>query len=123
MIRGPGATVWGANAVNGVINIITKSAKDTQGALLSGGAGTQERGFATARFGGKVGDELHYRGYVKSFRVDDGPVASGDRGADATQQVRTGFRVDAEPSDPRPRHPQRRPLQAGLRLDRGLPSR
>ena len=91
VIRGPGATVWGANAVNGVINIISKSAKDTQGVLLSGGAGTQERGFGTARFGGKAGNKVAYRGYVKSFAVDDSPVASGDRGADATQQVRTAF--------------------------------
>ncbi|HRK94678.1 MAG TPA: TonB-dependent receptor [Rhodospirillales bacterium] len=98
VIRGPGATVWGANAVNGVINIITKSARDTQGVLLSGGAGTQERGFGTARIGGRISDKLHYRGYVKSFAVGDSPVASGDRGADATQQVRTGFRIDADPT-------------------------
>ncbi len=98
VIRGPGATVWGANAVNGVINIITKSAKDTQGALLSGGVGTNEYGFGTARFGGKAGDKVAYRGYVKSFTIDDSPVVSGDRGADATHQVRTGFRIDADPS-------------------------
>lgn len=98
VIRGPGATVWGAKAVNGVINIISKSAKDTQGALISGGVGTQERGFGAARFGGKAGDKVAYRGYVKSFAVADSPVTSGDRGADATQQVRTGLRVDAEPT-------------------------
>ena len=94
MIRGPSASVWGANAMNGVINIITKSAKDTQGVLLSAGAGTQEQGFGTARFGGKVGEKLHYRGYAKSFRIADGPLPSGDGGADDTQQVRTGFRLD-----------------------------
>jgi iron complex outermembrane receptor protein len=98
VIRGPGATVWGANAVNGVINIITKSAKDTQGVLLSGGAGTRDFGFGTARYGGKVGDQLAYRGYVKSFTVGDSPVASGDDGADATHQLRTGFRIDADPT-------------------------
>ena len=63
-----------------------------------GGAGTQERGFGAARFGGKAGEKVAYRGYVKSFAVDDSPVASGDRGADATQQVRTGFRIDADPT-------------------------
>lgn len=98
VIRGPSAAIWGANATNGVINIITKSARDTQGVLLSGGAGTQERGFGTARIGGRISDKLHYRGYVKSFAVGDSPVASGDRGADATQQVRTGFRIDADPT-------------------------
>ncbi len=98
VIRGPGATVWGANAVNGVINIITKSARDTQGTLLSAGGGTKEYGFGTARFGGKAGDKVAYRGYVKSLAVDDSPIASGDRGADATHQVRTGFRIDGDPT-------------------------
>ncbi len=98
VIRGPSASVWGANAMNGVINIITKSAKDTQGVLLSAGAGTQEQGFGTARFGGKVSEKLHYRGYAKSFTVGEGPVASGNRGADETRQVRTGFRLDWEPT-------------------------
>ena len=58
VIRGPGATVWGANAVNGVINIITKSAKETQGTLVSGGAGTEERVFADVRYGGKLASKL-----------------------------------------------------------------
>ncbi len=56
VVRGPGATVWGENAMNGVINIITKSAEDTQGWLVSGGGGTLERGFADVRYGGKIGD-------------------------------------------------------------------
>ena len=56
VIRGPGATVWGANAVNGVINITTKAAKDTQGLLITGGAGTEDRGFGTIRYGGKIGE-------------------------------------------------------------------
>ncbi|MDZ3836619.1 MAG: TonB-dependent receptor [Rhodospirillales bacterium] len=98
VIRGPSASVWGANAMNGVINIITKSAKDTQGVLLSGGLGTGEHGFGTARFGGKLGEKLHYRGYAKSFTVGEGAVASGNRGADETRQDRAGFRIDAEPS-------------------------
>jgi iron complex outermembrane receptor protein len=98
VIRGPSASVWGANAMNGVINIITKSAKDTQGVLLSGGLGTQEQGFGTARFGGKLGEKVAYRGYAKSFTVGEGPVASGNRGADDTRQDRAGFRIDAEPS-------------------------
>src|SRR3989441_855939 len=55
VISGPGATLWGANAVNGVINVITKDAKDTQGLLLSGGGGTEQRGFGTVRYGGALG--------------------------------------------------------------------
>ncbi len=51
VISGPGATLWGANAVNGVINVITKDAKDTQGFLLSGGGGTEQHGFGTIRYG------------------------------------------------------------------------
>src|SRR5205814_9159299 len=47
VVRGPGATLWGANAVNGVINIITKSARDTQGLLISGGGGTDDRSFGS----------------------------------------------------------------------------
>src|SRR6266498_5025593 len=64
VISGPGATLWGANAVNGVINIITKSSKDTQGALLQGGGGSELRGFGGVRYGGARGN-LHYRVYGK----------------------------------------------------------
>ncbi|HKJ25492.1 MAG TPA: TonB-dependent receptor plug domain-containing protein, partial [Myxococcota bacterium] len=70
VIRGPGATVWGANAVNGVINIITKSAKDTHGLLASAGGGNEERGFGGARLGGEPIDGLHVRGYAKYFNRD-----------------------------------------------------
>lgn len=53
VIRGPGATLWGANAVNGVINIMMKKAKATQGGLVTAGAGSLEQGFGSARYGGK----------------------------------------------------------------------
>src|SRR3954466_11329535 len=59
VIRGPGATLWGANAVNGVINIITKSARESQGLLVTGGAGTEERGFGSVRYGVKLAEDLH----------------------------------------------------------------
>ena len=58
VIRGPGASIWGANAVNGVINIITKSAQDTQGGRITGGGGTEELGFGDLRYGGKIGKDL-----------------------------------------------------------------
>ena len=70
VVRGPGGTAWGANAVNGVINIVTKPAKDTQGLLLTVGGGTEERGFTGLRFGGMIGRDLHYRVYGKWFERD-----------------------------------------------------
>jgi iron complex outermembrane receptor protein len=61
VIRGPGATMWGANAVNGVINIITKNAKDTQGGLVTAGGGSEEQGFGGLRHGARLGANAHYR--------------------------------------------------------------
>src|SRR5580704_2967363 len=63
VIRGPGGTIWGPNAVNGVINIITKPTKDTQGLFASAGGGNLEQGFANFRYGGDDGD-LTYRVYA-----------------------------------------------------------
>src|SRR5438128_53084 len=63
VISGPGATLWGANAVNGVINVITKDAKDTQGLLLSGGGGTEQRGLGTGRYRGRLGSTVRARIY------------------------------------------------------------
>ncbi len=94
VIRGPGASLWGANAVNGVINIITKSAKDTQGGLIVAGAGTEEQGFGAIRYGGKVGEDIHSRFYVKYFDRDSGVLPSGEDGADEWDVLRAGFRID-----------------------------
>jgi iron complex outermembrane receptor protein len=98
VVRGPGDTIWGTNAVGGVINIITKSAKDTQGVYFEGGAGTHEQGFTSARYGGKIGDDLSYRVYGKWFDVND--YYSPDFPAtDAWQQVHGGLRVDWRASE------------------------
>src|SRR6266516_5734162 len=70
VVRGPGGTLWGANAVNGIVNIITKEAKDTQGAFVSAGGGNEERAFVNARYGGRVGDAGHYRVYARYFKRD-----------------------------------------------------
>jgi iron complex outermembrane recepter protein len=94
VIRGPGATIWGANAVNGVINIITKNAKDTQGGFLSVGGGNEEKGFGSIRYGGKAGNDLSYRLYTKYFKKDNGVYTSGEEATDGWQSGRAGFRVD-----------------------------
>ncbi len=70
VIRGPGATLWGPNAINGVINIVTKSAADTHGDLFNAGAGTEERSFAGLRSGSAVGDSADFRIYAKHFERD-----------------------------------------------------
>jgi iron complex outermembrane receptor protein len=97
VISGPGATVWGANAVNGVINIITKSAKDTQGVLATAGAGTEENFSGGFRYGGKAADNLYFRLYGKYFNSDDSVFSDGTDGEDSWQAGRGGFRLDWEP--------------------------
>ena len=94
VIRGPGATLWGANAVNGIINIITKSAEHTQGALVSLRSGADEPAVLSARYGGAIGDRTHYRAFTKF--VSRGPLATADGGdaADATSLSRAGVRID-----------------------------
>src|SRR5580700_5411759 len=67
VIRGPGGTIWGPNAVNGVINIITKSSKDTRGTFVSAGGGNVQQGFLNARYGGGNGKDFDYRFYGKAF--------------------------------------------------------
>jgi len=96
VIRGPGGTLWGANAVNGVINIMTKHAADTQGLLVSTGAGTEERGFLTTRWGGALGEgDAHYRVYGQFFSHDNGgPAANGTEADDEWLGGQGGGRVD-----------------------------
>jgi iron complex outermembrane recepter protein len=94
VIRGPGATVWGANAVNGVINIITRKAAQTRGLLVSGGGGTFEEGFGGARYGGALGSNAAYRIYGKSFRRDDSLRPNGQAAGDGFWVSQGGGRLD-----------------------------
>ncbi len=93
VIRGPGGAIWGPNAVNGVINIITKSSKETQGGLISGGAGNVEQGFGEARYGGRGGKDFTYRVYGKGFARS--PEFHPDKiNYDYWQSGQGGFRMD-----------------------------
>lgn len=99
VIRGPGAALWGANAVNGVINITTKKAKDTQGLLVTTGGGNEEQGFGTFRYGGKVNDDLFYRFYGKVLNRDNSSLTNGMPANDRWTMWQGGFRMDWEPGD------------------------
>jgi len=94
VIRGPGATLWGANAVNGVINIITKHAADTLGGLVAGGVGTEERSFATGRYGAMLADGIYGRFYAKGNKKDSFELVAGGDAGDTWKTYRSGFRVD-----------------------------
>jgi iron complex outermembrane recepter protein len=98
VIRGPGATVWGANAVNGVINIITKSAKETQGGLVTAGGGTHEPGFGVVQYGGKFRQATSYRLFIKGLDYNSFPSVSGQDEHDGSDLLHGGFRVDSTPS-------------------------
>ncbi len=94
VIRGPGGTVWGANAVNGVINIITKRAQDTQGGVVSGGGGSEERGFGGAREGVRLSNGAYVRTYAKYFDRSNFDTPAGNQASDHWQIGRGGFRLD-----------------------------
>lgn len=93
VVSGPGGTLWGTNAVNGVINVITKSAAATQGARVAAGAGNR-RADATARYGAALGGNGAYRLYAKSFSVRNTETAAGKELDDARHKMQAGFRAD-----------------------------
>jgi iron complex outermembrane receptor protein len=98
VISGPGGTLWGANAVNGVINIITKSAADTKGLYAEAGGGNQLEEFGGARYGGSLGPNVDFRVYGKYFDRADEVFSNGSRAPDAWHQERGGFRLDSQAS-------------------------
>jgi iron complex outermembrane receptor protein len=97
VISGPAGTQWGADAVNGVINIITRKASDTQGGLLDYTNGTQERTI-TGQFGGKIGDNFSYRLYGRVLTEYDTETASGAKATDEWTKPQGGFRFDWTPT-------------------------
>lgn len=95
VIRGPGATMWGANAVNGVINIITKNAQDTQGGMVSTIFGSHAKPVVSTRYGGTINEDVDYRLYAKGLRRGDFEDGAGADSHDAWESYRTGFRLDS----------------------------
>lgn len=98
VIRGPGATLWGANAVNGVINIQTKSARDTQGVLVTG-LGSNVDDVGAARYGGKIDDDTFFRLYGQFRKTEEFDETSGRGHFDGWQSTRGGFRIDRYGTD------------------------
>ncbi|HVK53701.1 MAG TPA: TonB-dependent receptor [Burkholderiales bacterium] len=98
VISGPGAALWGANAVNGVINVITRSSKDTQGVHVEAGGGPREQSGA-ARLGGRIGENGHYRIYAIAFDRDNTRRANGTPLLDDWNKTQGGFRADWETGD------------------------
>jgi iron complex outermembrane recepter protein len=95
VIRGPGGSVWGANAVNGVINIITRKASDTHGGLATAGAGNLNQGFGTVQYGGALGKSTDYRVYTKYQNDNHMEGPDGQPGGDGWFLFRGGFRTDS----------------------------
>lgn len=96
VIRGPGATVWGANAVNGVINIITRKSQDTLGVLVTGGGGTQEQAFGTTQYGGMFRGARSYRIFAKYLDHNHFPDLNGQNADDGWHLLHGGFRTDGK---------------------------
>lgn len=96
VVSGPGATLWGGNAVNGVINILTRRAKDSRGALLVAGAGSELRKAVAMRAGTELQPGLDLRVYGKANQRDDAELGSGSDGGDAWTMAQGGFRLGWE---------------------------
>lgn len=97
VIRGPGAVSWGENAVNGVINILTYSAAETEGVLADTILGDEDRVISAVRYGGKISPHANYRVFTKYAMRDSMKVTDGSESFDDWQTIRGGFRLDADP--------------------------
>jgi iron complex outermembrane receptor protein len=94
VIRGPGATIWGANAVNGVINVVTKKAEDTQGALVVASGGTEGQAQGTVQFGGTMRGKTSYRIFADYLNHNSLPAADSGPDKDDWHLLHGGFRAD-----------------------------
>jgi iron complex outermembrane receptor protein len=99
VVRGPGGTAWGVNAVNGVINIITRDAYATQGIAVLAGGGDEERAYGGLRYGDRLGERAAYRVYAKAFERDAALLSQGVDAGDKWRQTRVGFRLDGRASE------------------------
>ncbi|MEY2632226.1 MAG: hypothetical protein RIR00_880 [Pseudomonadota bacterium] len=100
VVRGPGATLWGVNAVNGVINIVTRNARQTQGGSASVSYGNMDRGTANLRWGDTNDNGVAWRVYSRSRSRDDQPLVGSSTGAgDTTENRLVGFRADSPVTD------------------------
>lgn len=99
IIRGPGATVWGANAMNGVINIVTRGARDTQGGLVQSSLGDVQRTQSSVRYGGRLGERTYYRVHAGVFATGDFTLSNGQSADDSWRGTHGGFRIDHHPND------------------------
>ena len=98
VISGPGATLWGANAVNGVINIITRKSDETQGGTVEIGAGNlEQRG--SLQYGGRLGEAVTYRAYASGFYETNSVTATGMNAHDHWYDPQGGFRLDWSPAN------------------------
>lgn len=97
VIRGPGATLWGANAVNAVINIVTRNARDTLGTEVWGGGGNEERAFGAVRSGTTVGETGYARVFVQARELDSSEQRGGADALDGMRFQQAGFRYDGAP--------------------------
>ncbi|WP_373088357.1 TonB-dependent receptor plug domain-containing protein [Zhongshania sp.] len=94
VVRGPGASLWGSNAFNGVINIVTRHSAETQGGMLEVGAGNEEKWFTGYRVGVQLGEQKYLRAHIKAFERDDAIRPDGRENRDGWNSVQAGLRYD-----------------------------
>ena len=99
VISGPGGTLWGANAVNGVINVITKNSKHTKGLFAEAGAGSNFPGFASLRYGGQLNNKITYRVFGTGFKLGNTLLTNGSKANDEWTMCKAGFRTDWDASE------------------------